>query len=402
MYNIEEHKWLKNLYNIRHMWSTAFNNDVFSAGLKASSRSESTNHVLNGLGDLSTYLHIFVTNYEKNAVNKWRLSEEHEDFNCKQGRPTLAVKGSPILAQVSIVYTHKIYNMFEKEFLKGAGACYIEAQVYCDGQVSKYEVRMHNSTKNWFVELDSTTLHVTCTCKKFESVGILCAHCLLVFTSNKVREIPAKYILKRWTKDVRKRIKDLPSKSCSSNGNSESSEIVYTNSVMKTCYNLVYLSKSNTECREIFQRHLENASDELDDYLGKLDNTTVHFSAKNGKKNIEDKVLDPLYVRAPGVRKERIQNHWEKSKKKKTTQPTHARTMKSQKVDAPPIKSLFENNVYTPRQATSPISEVNLQDTAFDLDLDDSNVSFLTLLQGVENTTQQSSASTWKSGRNYN
>ncbi|XP_060178259.1 protein FAR1-RELATED SEQUENCE 5-like [Lycium barbarum] len=300
------------------------------AGLKASSRSESTNHVLNGLGDLSTYLHIFVTNYEKNEVNKWRLSEEHEDFNCNK-----------------------------KEFLKGSGACYIEPQVYCDGQVSKYEVRMHNSTKNWFVELDSTTLHVTCTCKKFESVGILCAHCLLVFTSNKVREILAKYILKRWTKDVRKRIKDLPSKSSSSNGNSESSEIVYTNSVMKACYNLVYLSKSNTECREIFQRHLKNASDELDDYLGKLDNITVHSSAK--------KMFCLIIV-------------------------------KSQKVDAPPIKSLFENNVYTPRQATPSISEVSLQDTAFDLDLDDSNVSFFTLLQGVENTTQQSSASTWKSG----
>ncbi|XP_060211749.1 protein FAR1-RELATED SEQUENCE 5-like [Lycium barbarum] len=267
MYNIEEHKWLKNLYNIRHMWSTTFNNDVFSAGLKASSRSESTNHVLNGHGDLSTYLHIFVTNYEKNAVNKWRLSEEHEDFNCKQGGPTLAVKGSPILAQ-------------------------------------------RNPGEIYFEEMDQR-------CEE--------------------------------------RIKDLPSKSSSSNGNSESSEIVYTNSVMKACYNLAYLSKSNTECREIFQRHLKNASDELDDYLGKLDNITVHSSAK--------KMFCLIIV-------------------------------KSQKVDAPPIKSLFENNVYTPRQATPSISE----DTAFDLDLDDSNVSFLTLLQGVENATQQSSASTWKSG----
>ncbi|KAF3679774.1 hypothetical protein FXO38_02609 [Capsicum annuum] len=32
-----DHKWLKNLYNIRHMWSTTFNNDVFNAGLKVTS-----------------------------------------------------------------------------------------------------------------------------------------------------------------------------------------------------------------------------------------------------------------------------------------------------------------------------------------------------------------------------
>lgn len=30
-YNVEEHEWLNNLYNIRKMWSTTFNNDVFSA-----------------------------------------------------------------------------------------------------------------------------------------------------------------------------------------------------------------------------------------------------------------------------------------------------------------------------------------------------------------------------------
>nr|XP_009779574.1 PREDICTED: protein FAR1-RELATED SEQUENCE 9-like [Nicotiana sylvestris] len=369
------------------MWSTAFNNDVFSAGLKATSRSESTNHVLNGLGDLSTYLHIFVTNYEKNVVNKWCLSEEHEDFKCKQGKPTPVVKGSPILTQISAVYTHKIYNIFEKEFLKGAGTCFIEAKVYCDGHVSKYEVKMHNSSKSWFVELDHTTLHVTCTCKKFESMGILCAHCLLIYTSNKVCEIPKEYILRRWTKDARKRIKNLPSQSCSMNRSSES-EIVYTNSMMQTCYNLTHLSKYSVECREIFQRHLENVSDELDDYLEKLNSSAAHISAKNCEKNIEDnKVLEPLYVKVPGVRKERILRHWEKPKQRKTFQLTNGKIKKSQKDVAPSIKNMFEDNAYTPHQAISPLPEVNLQDVDFDLDMNESNVSLLAWLQSVGNTT---------------
>uniref|UniRef100_A0A3Q7I253 Protein FAR1-RELATED SEQUENCE n=1 Tax=Solanum lycopersicum TaxID=4081 RepID=A0A3Q7I253_SOLLC len=136
-YNVEEHRWLNNLYNIRHMWSRAFNNDVFSAGLKATSRSESTDNVLNGVGYSSTYLYIFVTNYKKNIVTKWQMNEEHEYFNCKQGKLTLAVKYSPILAQASTIYTHKIYNIFEKEFLKGARACFIETQICYDDEVSK-------------------------------------------------------------------------------------------------------------------------------------------------------------------------------------------------------------------------------------------------------------------------
>ena len=60
---------------------------------------------------------------------------------------------------------------------------------------------------------------------------------------------------------------------------------------MQTCYNLVHLSKSNEKSREVIQRHLENASLELDDYLGKLPITFLHHSTKHGMKNIEDKVF---------------------------------------------------------------------------------------------------------------
>ena len=49
------------------------------------------------------------------------MNEEHEDFNRKQGKPTLAVKYTPILAQASTIYTHKIYNIFEKDFSKELG-----------------------------------------------------------------------------------------------------------------------------------------------------------------------------------------------------------------------------------------------------------------------------------------
>ena len=117
---------------------------------------------------------------------------------------------------------------------------------------------MHSSRKSWFVELNLVTLHVTCTCKKFEYMCILCVHCVVIFTFNKVCAIPDEYILKKWTKDVRKRIKNLSNKSCTINESSES-DIVYTNSVMQSYYNLVHLSKSNEKSREIIQRHLENA-----------------------------------------------------------------------------------------------------------------------------------------------
>lgn len=41
-YKLHDHKWLSNMYKIRHKWSTAFSKGIFSAGITSSQRSEST------------------------------------------------------------------------------------------------------------------------------------------------------------------------------------------------------------------------------------------------------------------------------------------------------------------------------------------------------------------------
>ncbi|XP_066165543.1 uncharacterized protein [Oryza sativa Japonica Group] len=41
---------------------------------------------------------------------------------------------------------------------------------------------------------------VSCSCKKFEFVGILCRHTLKVLDHNNIKELPSHYILKRWTR----------------------------------------------------------------------------------------------------------------------------------------------------------------------------------------------------------
>jgi len=49
-YQLHGHKWLRSMYAIRSKWSTAYSNHVFSAGIKSSQRSESTN---SALGDIA-------------------------------------------------------------------------------------------------------------------------------------------------------------------------------------------------------------------------------------------------------------------------------------------------------------------------------------------------------------
>lgn len=64
-FDIGEHNWLSNMYKIRHKWATAFSNGRFSAGLLATSRSESTNSALKKAGSTTITLYDFVLNFEK-------------------------------------------------------------------------------------------------------------------------------------------------------------------------------------------------------------------------------------------------------------------------------------------------------------------------------------------------
>lgn len=90
-FSLESHRWLNMMYKIRHKWRTTFTKDNFTVEFKVSSRSESTNNVLNNIADKTTSLTKFVTEYD-NLVAAMRSSELDEDFRCKQGAPQKAVK----------------------------------------------------------------------------------------------------------------------------------------------------------------------------------------------------------------------------------------------------------------------------------------------------------------------
>lgn len=42
-YKVHDHKWLSNMYKIRHKWSAAYSKDVFSIDIMSPQRSESIN-----------------------------------------------------------------------------------------------------------------------------------------------------------------------------------------------------------------------------------------------------------------------------------------------------------------------------------------------------------------------
>ncbi|KAF5451216.1 hypothetical protein F2P56_031492 [Juglans regia] len=80
-----------------------------------------------------------------------------------------------------------------------------------DGPIKTYlledEVRLEEFTKlvKYFVEISEEDGSAKCSCGLFEIRGILCRHILAVLKCNGIKSVPAKYILDRWRKDIKRR-----------------------------------------------------------------------------------------------------------------------------------------------------------------------------------------------------
>ncbi|WCJ23459.1 FAR1-related sequence 5 [Euphorbia peplus] len=238
---LKDNSWLQRLYGKRNKWCTGLNKDYFSADIKSTQRSESTNSCLNGLANKTTSLTNFVLGFEK-LIAGWREGEASEDFRCKQGIPLIKIKNSSILKSVARGYTLKMYKVFEDAFLDGIAKTWREVSSL--ENVYTFEVIGEGrDPKTRTVVFNADTLDISCTCKKFESMGMLCSDALRILSVKNVKVIPEKYILKRWTRSAKANvIKSMESEDSSKRG-IEETETIFRNHLMSRAYKLFFRSQ---------------------------------------------------------------------------------------------------------------------------------------------------------------
>ncbi|KAL4289461.1 hypothetical protein AHAS_Ahas19G0388500 [Arachis hypogaea] len=184
------------------------------------------------------------------------------------------------------------------------------------------------------VNYNAKTKDITCMCQMFESRGILCRHSLVVLRHERVREIPRRYILDRWSKLVKRRHSDIKSSHDPSLLNpkierfddlcSHSNSVAQFASQTKKTSDILhrYLDMAMAEC----QKHVANSSsnaNELDNLL------TLEDGGKDGGKDalsifvggciisIQD-IKSPPYVSTKGRPTNRLGSEKDKMIKKKT------------------------------------------------------------------------------------
>ncbi|QHO33726.1 Protein FAR-RED ELONGATED HYPOCOTYL [Arachis hypogaea] len=180
------------------------------------------------------------------------------------------------------------------------------------------------------VNYNAETKDITCMCQIFESIGILCRHSLVVLGHERVREIPRRYILDRWSKLVKRRHSDIKSSHDPSLLNpkterfddlcSHSNSVAQFASQTKETSDILhhYLNMAMAEC----QKHVANSSsnaNELDNLLTLEDGGKDALSIFVGGCiiSIQD-IKSPPYVFTKGRPTNRLGSEKDKMIKKKT------------------------------------------------------------------------------------
>ena len=203
-FELQDNEWLTGLYSERCRWVPIYVKDIFWAGMSTTQCNESMNSFFDGYVNSKTTLKQFVEQYD-NALASKVEKENQEEFNSYNSMYP-CITDYEMEKQIQSLYTNSKFKEFQQE-LKG--------KLYCEvfpiqNDSSKYEVvedcrfgekRRHVSYKVNFKEVDG---EVICNCKLYEFRGILCRHAISVLIHKRVYEIPSKYIMSRWRKDIKR------------------------------------------------------------------------------------------------------------------------------------------------------------------------------------------------------
>ncbi|XP_074293647.1 protein FAR1-RELATED SEQUENCE 5-like [Silene latifolia] len=326
-YDITDHKWLKRLYDLRQKWCPVFSLDIFSAGVRSTQRSESTNSVIRKMSCKTMTLSRLVHHVQK-VAERWRSKERKLAFRCRMGKPVYAARDSGILRQADEVYTLAIFDEFKREFYD---TLHLVAKGYSqDGDHYVHVLQQETKTVDFVVKFNPLCGSVTCSCKNFESKGLLCCHVLKVLNLHGVSVITSNYILKRWTKDVKKGAKQVGSNSLN-DGTSKLSVTLARNYLLHKAYKAINQSVLDGNGVKIAEKYLSAWVKEIENHVADInissDDSSNSDDDRNGDidsdRNHTLQVKNPTKRRPVGESNVRLKGALEKRKKSTNRENAH-------------------------------------------------------------------------------
>ncbi|KAK7378153.1 hypothetical protein VNO80_03590 [Phaseolus coccineus] len=206
-FDLKDNKWLKELFLERHRWAPSFVRGGFWAGMYINPQSGSRQACFDGYINRQTTLKQFVDQYN-NALQYKAEKEYIADIHSSSNSQTCVTKSS-IERQFQSAYTHAKFVEVQREFV-GKADCNVFV-AFEDGSICHYNVIedmiTEDKPKESLVEViyNREDCDLKCSCRFFEFRGLLCRHSLAVLSQERVKEVPCKYILDRWRKNIQRK-----------------------------------------------------------------------------------------------------------------------------------------------------------------------------------------------------
>jgi hypothetical protein len=203
-FQLEDNEWLATRYKIRESWIPAYFRDICLAGiLRTTSRSESANSFFNRFIGRKLAFVEFWLRFDT-ALQCQRQEELIADNTSIHTMPQILTSWE-IEKQGSEVFTHEVFDNFQREVLAAREYCDVQGTEMVEGM--KVVAISDASNKVREVQCDTSTMVAKCSCMLFESIGIPCRHIIRFLRAAKVESTNEQlsfYVLKRWQKNCKR------------------------------------------------------------------------------------------------------------------------------------------------------------------------------------------------------
>lgn len=207
-YEMREYMWLQTLFDDRKQWVPVYLKETFLAGMLPIRQNEHATSFFNGHLQKHTPLQTFFDEYDQIVQMSWR-EEVLADMSSRNSN-FLLKSNYYFEFQLSNLYTNGMFKKFQDEVV-GMYSCFSAGQTHVNGLnitcIVREQVEVnenHRETKDYEVVYNTSGTEVLCICGLFNFKGYLCRHALIVLNQNGVDEIPPAYILRRWSKNIKR------------------------------------------------------------------------------------------------------------------------------------------------------------------------------------------------------
>ncbi|XP_065860808.1 protein FAR1-RELATED SEQUENCE 5-like [Euphorbia lathyris] len=198
-YGLWENEWLHEIFKERETWATAYGRHIFHADTKSVQLCAGFTSSLRKYLKFDVDVLPFFKHLGK-MLTDWHYKELEANYDMSQRSPRL-MGDVILLKQVRDIYTPVIFELFQLEY--EASLNILINQCAQNGSLFEYKVNIYGKQQEYHLSFNSTEERVTCSCMKFEYMGILCSHALKVLDYRNIKMLPIQYIIKRWTRDAR-------------------------------------------------------------------------------------------------------------------------------------------------------------------------------------------------------